>query len=58
MGAIHVMGAIQGVALSHKGCWPKRQSSHANVNTLNPGLKSGMGESTSVHAVEVEVSGK
>lgn len=45
-----------GVALSHKGRWPKRQSGNANVNTLNPGVKSDMGDSTSVHSVEVEVS--
>lgn len=45
-----------GVALSHKGRWPKRQSDNANVNALNPGLKSDMGESTSVHAIEVEIS--
>ncbi len=45
-----------GVALSHKGRWPKRQSDGANVNVLNPGLKSDMGDSTSVHGVEVEIS--
>jgi len=45
-----------GVALSHKGRWPKRQPDGANVNVLNPGLKSDMGESTSVHGVEVEIS--
>jgi len=48
----------RGIALSHKGRWPKRQSDSANVNVLNPGLKSDMGESTSVHAVEIEVTGK
>ncbi len=45
-----------GVALSHKGRWPKRQADHANVNILNPGVKSDMGDSTAVHSVEVEVS--
>lgn len=45
-----------GVALSHKGRWPKHQPDGANVNVLNPGLKSDMGESTSVHGVEVEIS--
>ncbi len=45
-----------GVALSYKGRWPKRQSDHANINVLNPGLKSDMGESTSVHSVEVSLS--
>lgn len=47
-----------GIALSHKGRWPKRQSDNANVNVLNPGLKSDMGASTSVHSIEVQVSSK
>jgi anaerobic selenocysteine-containing dehydrogenase len=46
----------RGVALVHKGRWPKRESERANVNSLNPGVKSDMGESTSVHAVEVLVA--
>lgn len=46
----------RGVALSHKGRWPKREGAGVNVNALNPGIKTDMGESTSVHAVEVEVS--
>ncbi|HXV24722.1 MAG TPA: molybdopterin-dependent oxidoreductase [Alphaproteobacteria bacterium] len=46
----------RGVALAHKGRWPKRENQHANVNSLNPGLKTDMGESTSVHAVEVLVT--
>jgi len=45
----------RGVALSHKGRWPKREESRANVNVLNPGEKTDMGESTSVHGVEVLV---
>jgi anaerobic selenocysteine-containing dehydrogenase len=45
-----------GVALSHKGRWPKQEPGHRNVNVLNPGRKSDMGESTSVHSVEVTVS--
>lgn len=45
-----------GVALSHKGRWPGRQSDGANVNVLNPGHKSDLGESTCVHGVEVEIS--
>lgn len=49
-------GVPKGVALSHKGRWPKRQSDNTNVNVLNPGEKSDMGESTCVHAVEVEIS--
>lgn len=45
-----------GVALVHKGRWPKLDPSHANVNVLNPGLKSDMGESSTVHSVEVEIT--
>ncbi|MCH8280287.1 MAG: molybdopterin-dependent oxidoreductase [Chloroflexi bacterium] len=45
----------QGVALSPKGRWPKSEHDHANVNVLNPGKKTDMGESTSVHGIEVEV---
>ena len=46
----------RGVALSHKGRWPKREGPRANVNVLNPGIKTDMGESTSVHGIEVTVS--
>ena len=45
-----------GVALSHKGRWPRREPDGANVNALNPGERSDMGESTAVHGVEVAVS--
>lgn len=45
----------RGVALSHKGRWPKREAGLRNVNVLNPGGKTDMGESTSVHGVEVTV---
>ena len=46
-----------GVALSPKGRWPRRAGKQrANVNTLNPGLKSDMGESSAVHGVEVEIA--
>jgi hypothetical protein len=45
-----------GVALSPKGRWPRRAGKQrANVNVLNPGAKSDMGESTAVHGVEVEI---
>ena len=44
------------VALSHKGRWPKQEPAAANVNTLNPGQKTDMGESTCVHSIEVAVS--
>ena len=46
---------LPGVALSHKGRWPKLEASAANVNFLNPGEKSDMGESTAVHGIEIEV---
>jgi anaerobic selenocysteine-containing dehydrogenase len=44
-----------GVALVHKGRWLAAEPGHANVNVLNPGAKSDMGESTAVHSVEVTV---
>jgi anaerobic selenocysteine-containing dehydrogenase len=44
-----------GVALSHKGRWPKREPDRLNVNALNPGEKSDMGDSTAVHGVEITV---
>lgn len=46
----------RGVALSHKGRWPGTEEQGGNVNRLNPGLKTDMGESTSVHGVEVAVA--
>ncbi len=46
----------RGVALSHKGRWPKQEKGQRNVNVLNPGRKADMGESTSVHGIEVSVS--
>ncbi|HKA56398.1 MAG TPA: molybdopterin dinucleotide binding domain-containing protein, partial [Candidatus Binatia bacterium] len=46
----------RGVALSHKGRWPKRETGQMNVNVLNPGHKTDMGESTCVHGIEVTVT--
>jgi hypothetical protein len=46
----------RGVALTHKGRWLSTSAAGANVNVLNPGAKSDMGESTAVHSVEVSVS--
>lgn len=40
------------VALVYKGRWPRFEGGHANVNVLNPGAKTDMGESSCVHAVE------
>jgi anaerobic selenocysteine-containing dehydrogenase len=45
----------RGVAYSPKGRWPKQEPTRANVNALNPGERADMGESTSVHGVEVTV---
>ena len=45
----------RGVALTHKGRWPKHEQQRANVNLLNPGRKADMGESTCVHGVEVTI---
>jgi anaerobic selenocysteine-containing dehydrogenase len=45
-----------GVALARKSRWPKLSPEHANVNLLNPGRKTDMGESTAVHGVEVMVA--
>ena len=45
-----------GVALSHKGRWPRQEPQGANVNALNPGRKTDMGENSCVHSVEVAIS--
>jgi anaerobic selenocysteine-containing dehydrogenase len=45
----------RGVALTHKGRWPKHEPEGVNVNALNPGSKADMGESTCVHGVEVTI---
>ena len=48
----------QGVAMSVKGRWPRSAGKErANVNVLNPGRKTDMGESSAVHGVEVEIAG-
>jgi anaerobic selenocysteine-containing dehydrogenase len=44
-----------GVALVHKGRWPKLDPSGANVNVLNGGERADLGESSSVHSVEAEL---
>ncbi len=43
----------EGVALSHKGRWLKHEAQGGNVNLLNPGRRTDMGESSAVHGVEV-----
>ncbi|WP_334150478.1 molybdopterin-containing oxidoreductase family protein [Hyphomicrobium sp.] len=45
----------QGVALVHKGHWPHHAGGHANVNVLNPGLRTDIADSTAVHGVEAEL---
>ena len=45
-----------GVVLSHKGRWPRQEAEGANVNVLNPGRKTDMGENSCVHSVEVAVT--
>jgi anaerobic selenocysteine-containing dehydrogenase len=47
---------LPGTALSPKGRWPRRERSHANVNALNPGARSDLGESSAVHGVEITVT--
>jgi anaerobic selenocysteine-containing dehydrogenase len=44
-----------GVAVAHKGRWLTQGAGYANVNVLNPGSRSDMGDSTAVHSVEVTV---
>ncbi len=44
-----------GSALTAKSPWLKRSEHGANVNVLNPGLMSDMGQSTALHGVEVEI---
>ena len=46
----------RGVALAHKGRWPKVDGGRANVNVLNPGTRSDMGESSSVHGTIVRIT--
>jgi anaerobic selenocysteine-containing dehydrogenase len=45
-----------GVALAHKGRWPKLDSVGTNVNILNSGQRSDMGESSSVHGTLVRMA--
>lgn len=47
--------ATPGVLVSYKGRWPQQEGGGATVNTLHPGRKADMGESSAVHAIEVEV---
>lgn len=44
-----------GTALTHKTRWARLSPTGLNVNALNPGLRTDMGDSTALHGVEVEV---
>lgn len=44
-----------GVALSYKGRWPKLQDERNNINYLNPGQSTDIGDSSCVHGIELRV---
>ncbi|MDH3378432.1 MAG: molybdopterin-dependent oxidoreductase, partial [Gammaproteobacteria bacterium] len=44
-----------GVVLSHKGRWPKLENHGTNVNLLNPGTRTDMGDSSAVHSIVVNI---
>jgi anaerobic selenocysteine-containing dehydrogenase len=46
----------RGVALAHKGRWPKLDATASNVNVLNSGEHADMGESSSVHGTLVRIA--
>ncbi len=46
----------KGVAWAPKGRWPGHAAEGLNVNALNPGLRSDMGDSTALHGVDVRVA--
>lgn len=46
----------RGVVVVHKGRWPKVELQGFNVNVLNSGAKTDMGESSAVHGIEVLVT--
>jgi anaerobic selenocysteine-containing dehydrogenase len=47
-----------GVGWAPKGRWPGATTEGLNVNALNSGLRSDMGNSTALHGVEVDVVGE
>ncbi len=51
-------GVPRGVALVHKGRWPKLDPSGANVNVLNPGKRTDLAHSSSVHSIEVQIAAR
>jgi anaerobic selenocysteine-containing dehydrogenase len=46
----------RGVALAHKGRWPKLDAAATNINVLNSGERTDMGESSSVHGTLVRIT--
>ena len=48
--------APPGTAVAYKGRWPSLEANGANPNFLHAGQKCDMGESTSVHGIEVQVT--
>lgn len=48
-------GVPPSTILLHKGRWPKFEMAGANVNILNPGTKTDLAESSSVHGIEVRI---
>ena len=44
-----------GTALTHKTRWPRTSPVGLNVNALNPGLRTDMGDSTALHGVEIQI---
>jgi len=47
--------APAGTAVSYKGRWPSQEPGGSNLNVIHTGQKCDMGESTSVHGIEVRV---
>lgn len=45
----------RGVALLPKGRWPSLEKAGANINILNDGVKTDIGQSSAVHSIEVEL---
>ena len=46
----------EGVALAHKSRWPSLTKGEANINILNPCLRTDIADSTAVHGIEVELT--
>ncbi len=56
---VKISSAVQpGVAIVYKGRWPKCDPARVNINVLNPGDKTDMGESSCVHAMEAKLAAR